>query len=40
MPLCVQVVTQQYRDEECVAVMDVIDRVMGRFRAPLPSSFD
>lgn len=36
MPLCVQVVTQQWRDEECVAVMKIVDDAMGNFRVPLP----
>ena len=36
MPLCVQVVTQQWKDEECVAVMKIVDDLMGNFRVPLP----
>lgn len=38
MPLSVQIITQQYRDEECVAMMKVIDDSMGKFRAPLPAT--
>lgn len=37
MPLCVQIVTQQYRDEECLGVMKIIDDVMGNFRVDLPA---
>jgi fatty acid amide hydrolase len=36
MPLCVQVVTQQYRDEECLGLMKIVDDAMGHFRAELP----
>lgn len=36
MPLCVQVITQQYRDEECLALMKIVDDSMGHFRVDLP----
>jgi hypothetical protein len=36
MPLCVQVITQQYRDEECIAMMKIVDDAMGNFRVELP----
>jgi len=33
MPLGIQVVTQQWRDEECIALMKIVDDAMGNFRA-------
>lgn len=40
MPLCVQVVTRRWQDEECIALMKIVDDAMGNFRAPLPKEFD
>lgn len=40
MPLGVQVVTQQWRDEECVALMKIVDDAIGNFRVPLPDEIN
>jgi Asp-tRNA(Asn)/Glu-tRNA(Gln) amidotransferase A subunit family amidase len=36
MPLCVQVITQQFRDEECIAMMKLVDDAIGNYRVELP----
>jgi hypothetical protein len=40
MPICVQIVTQQWRDEECIALLKIVDDAMGNFRAKLPQDLD
>ena len=38
MPLCVQVATPQWRDEECIAAMQIVDKCLGNFRPVLPTN--
>jgi len=35
MPICIQVATPQWRDEECIAAMQIVDDCQGNFRPAL-----